>query len=158
MESLYVTFNQAKLLKEKGFDEPCLAYWIGLEDLEPTIAAYNQRIIPASKLYKHRNTFLSIKGKDIVISNEEDWEGEVLNNPDKFDRKLWGVKVIAPEQWQVVEWLRVNHGIWVYADFLGSWKYVIVRLEDNSRRAIEGYKSSQEAYSSAFDYVLKKVI
>ena len=25
-----------------------------------------------------------------------------------------------PEQWQVVEWLRVNHGIWVYTDFLRS--------------------------------------
>jgi hypothetical protein len=63
-----------------------------------------------------------------------------------------------PEQWQVVEWLRVNHGIWVYTDFLGSWKYVIVKLKDNSRRTIEGFNSPQEATEAGILYVLNKLI
>jgi hypothetical protein len=64
----------------------------------------------------------------------------------------------APEQWQVVEWLRVNHGIWVYADFLGSWMYTIVLLKDNSRREVYHFNLPQEAYSAAFDYILKELI
>lgn len=77
----------------------------------------------------------------------------------------------APEQWELVEWLRVNHGIWVYVDFLGSWRYVIVKLEDNSRReghfqrsadgdsffVTERFDSPQEALSAAFDYILKNL-
>jgi hypothetical protein len=58
----------------------------------------------------------------------------------------------------VVEWLMVNHGIWVYTDFLGSWKYVIVKLKDNSRRTIEGFNSPKEATEAGILYVLNNLI
>jgi hypothetical protein len=58
----------------------------------------------------------------------------------------------------VVEWLRVNHGIWIYTDFLGSWKYVIVKLKDNSRRTIEGFNSPKEATEAGILYVLNNLI
>jgi hypothetical protein len=59
----------------------------------------------------------------------------------------------------IVEWLRVNHGIWVCVDREeGSayWKFKIRLLQ------LKGYKyggfggefnSPQEAYSAAFDYI-----
>jgi hypothetical protein len=72
----------------------------------------------------------------------------------------------APEQWVVVEWLRVNHGIWVsvgvgslfHGDkfFILIKKYNIDRWEltplDNESHS--PYDTPQEAYSAAFDYIL----
>jgi hypothetical protein len=72
----------------------------------------------------------------------------------------------APEQWVVVEWLRINHDIWVsvgvgnlfHGDkfFILIKKYNIDRWEltplDNERHS--PYDTPQEAYSAAFDYIL----
>jgi hypothetical protein len=66
----------------------------------------------------------------------------------------------APEQWEVVEWLIVNHGIWVSTDFSEvdeSFTYKIHLIKSNKLPRIFtdcGYDSSQEAYSAAFDYIL----
>jgi hypothetical protein len=76
----------------------------------------------------------------------------------------------APEQWVVVEWLRVNHGIWVsvgvgslfHGDkfFILIKKYNIDRWEltplDNESHS--PYDTPQEAYSAAFDYILNNLI
>jgi hypothetical protein len=70
----------------------------------------------------------------------------------------------APEQHVVVEWLRVNHGIWVYVkrgceiinnevfdkfqpiiEFIPQVKFDITDLPT--------FNSLQEAYSVAFDYI-----
>jgi hypothetical protein len=70
---------------------------------------------------------------------------------------------VAPEQWQVVEWLRVNHGIWIYVIKDGGWW--IPFIQDLSNEKEEGvrniemtnlpvcFNSPQEAYSAAFDYI-----
>ncbi len=76
-----------------------------------------------------------------------------------------GFTIAAPEQWQVVEWLRVNHGIWVYVDTIeyGKWCFYYKKLEPNKKYpalnvngefGLEDFNSPQEAYSAAFDYVL----
>jgi hypothetical protein len=76
----------------------------------------------------------------------------------------------APEQWVVVEWLRINHDIWVsvgvgnlfHGDkfFILIKKYNIDRWEltplDNERHS--PYDTPQEAYSAAFDYILNNLI
>jgi hypothetical protein len=117
----YVTFKQAKLLKEKD-------YKIRSE------ARYG---IKSGILYK-----------DAHINDKED-----------------NVFYSAPEQWQVVEWLRVNHGIWIYIDMTGSEKfypryryidkngqhYVGDFKDDNNERFLKD--TPQEAYSAAFDYI-----
>ena len=64
----------------------------------------------------------------------------------------------APEQWQVVEWLRVNHGIFVFPDPVydfSEWTGTIVRKgsTDMLFRKV-GFNSPQEAYSAAFDYII----
>ncbi len=76
----------------------------------------------------------------------------------------------APEQWQVIEWLRVNHGIWVYPlpidDEMKLWQCRIIKgqpfsnlkntlkIISHGEISYRGLYSPQEAYSAAFDYVL----
>jgi hypothetical protein len=72
-----------------------------------------------------------------------------------------GASSKLPEQHQVVEWLRVNHGIWVYVNFSkGKWYYYLQDLshtdmdEEDCRFYNMGiFSTPQEAYSAAFDYI-----
>jgi len=67
--------------------------------------------------------------------------------------------ISAPEQWQVVEWLRVNHGIWIEVietDLFQKYFFQIKR-KDNTRLKDGDFNSPQEAYSAAFDYILAKL-
>lgn len=131
----YVTFEQAKLLKEKRFDE-----------ITDTI-------------------FMTNHSSEVIFEN--------INRLKHSD----GVNpfVSRPEQWQVVEWLRINYGInvlpiesYTYPDEIKNrWKYQIVNKQEkdrdifNKKFFIESdyeFQSPQEAYSAAFDYVLKELI
>jgi hypothetical protein len=78
------------------------------------------------------------------------------------------------QQWQVVEWLRVNHGIWVVVNIgiphgrsdmyysnvikFGTKNRHTGNREHKSKFKSEFSDSPQEAYSAAFDYVLKELI
>jgi hypothetical protein len=70
----------------------------------------------------------------------------------------------APEQWQVVEWLRINHGIWVSVDMIyeidqtGFWYSIRQSKDDDMGIFFDEYPTPQEAYSAAFDYILNKLI
>jgi hypothetical protein len=138
----YVTFEQAKLLKEKGF------------------------LIPTSLGYLS-NGDLSAPYYGIKFINS-DTENDVMYS--------------APEQHQVVEWLRVNHEIEVYAlrytfskgEFVGKkYMFVVEKYKKNFNPDLDeyhfeeeplessrelNYNSPQEAYSAAFDYILNNLI
>jgi hypothetical protein len=72
----------------------------------------------------------------------------------------------APEQGVVVEWLRVNHGIWVSVGvgslFHGDKFYILIKKYNIDRWELtpldneshSPYDTPQEAYSAAFDYIL----
>lgn len=79
--------------------------------------------------------------------------------------------ISAPEQHQVVEWLRVNHGINVLPienytypnEIKNRWKYQIINKQEKDRDIFNKkffievdyeFQSPQEAYSAAFDYIL----
>jgi hypothetical protein len=95
--------------------------------------------------------------------------GDVEGKRDYYNRK-GDVYISLPEQHQVVEWLRIKHGIWVsvgvgnlfHGDkfFILIKKYNIDRWEltplDNERHS--PYDTPQEAYSAAFDYILNNLI
>src|ERR1700685_3650872 len=100
MKHLFVPYELAKLAKEKGFDELCIAYWNGEE---PYVLGreYSQ---PVKDCFKYRNTYLSLKDNDIVIPNEEEW----IDTPDTI-RKKRGVIVSAPLYQQLVDWFREKH-------------------------------------------------
>jgi hypothetical protein len=62
----------------------------------------------------------------------------------------------APEQWQVVEWLRVNHGIWINVTISqeDKWEYFIGNtINCDVLHYCSKFNSPQEAYSAAFDYI-----
>tara|TARA_R110000868_G_scaffold400365_1_gene674689 strand:+ start:302 stop:718 length:417 start_codon:yes stop_codon:yes gene_type:complete len=82
------------------------------------------------------------------------------------NEKLW---IPVPEQHQVIEWLRIKHGIWVSINpcikqdiFLkDKWYFSIHKLdtiEPNTFPNYTNYNTPQEAYSAAFDYVLNNLI
>jgi SH3-like domain-containing protein len=61
----------------------------------------------------------------------------------------------CPEQHQVVEWLRLNHGIWV--EVLTEKSLFIFQIKKIGKEGFIAGKfenTPQEAYSAAFDYVL----
>ena len=67
----------------------------------------------------------------------------------------------APEQHQVIEWLRVNHGIWIAITINGLDKLFTFDIHNYKQQGSlgniqnGGYNSPQEAYSAAFDYIRK---
>jgi hypothetical protein len=121
----YVTFDQAKWLKEKGYDVPC-----------------NGR-------YYWDTTKYSFSPKGAIQWNK---------NEDSYP---------APEEHEVIDWLWETHGIWISiepegTDFnefrLSCFRNNEERLEETIRHINNdsyhsGYKSPQEAYSAAFDYI-----
>jgi hypothetical protein len=123
----YVTFEQAKWLKDKGFDSD---YTNHCYDVSGNIR------------------------RATVTNKWIDEDGGYYNTVNV---------VTAPEQWQVVEWLRVNHGIWVSVipdcgmDLIYTYK--IYSVEIGVERCLvngKNYDSPQEAYSAAFDYIKEK--
>jgi hypothetical protein len=68
----------------------------------------------------------------------------------------------APEQWQVVEWLRVNHGIWVWVEKGRNPENFYPAID--SGKEIASFKhlpkmwrdTPQQAYSAAFDYIFNE--
>jgi hypothetical protein len=139
IEPTYTTLKQSKWLKEKGFDEECSHSY---KEVEPVI------------LYQHYD-------KKYNNSFKKEWQNTVRKN-SHMDNAVMN-RYSAPEQWQVVEWLRVNHGIWVDVTLSSDSKFLnlirdiknpnthlgIARVND-----ISFFNSPQESYSAAFDYIL----
>jgi hypothetical protein len=73
----------------------------------------------------------------------------------------------APEQHQVVEWLRVNHDIHITYDIGLTGYYGLIKYRHSKgslylskwvNEQENPFKSPQEAYSAAFDYVLNNLL
>jgi len=126
IEPAYVTFEQGKLLYDKGFNIPC------------------QYVI--NKI--ERESSLDFTGEQKFLLEEV--EEAVSNSGEEH--------YLCPEQWKVVEWLRLNHEI----DLHSEWDYTenSIRYYNytiNGKQSKTVYKSPQESYSAAFDYILKKL-
>jgi hypothetical protein len=129
IEPAYVTFEQAKWLKDKGFDTNVKSYYTTSEEFTPKDYYY--------------------------FGNEINY-----NSPINDVNTINGT-ISRPEQWQVVEFLRINHGIWVYTkpvlDGDGEWifKSYIKLMNDFKAKEYQTKlcREPQEAYSAAFDYI-----
>jgi hypothetical protein len=117
----YSTFEQAKWLKEIGFNEKC-----------------------ETSYYTHY--------EKLMIENNGATKITPMHNYSR------------PEQWQVVEWLRVNHGIWIEASLIKDFTYTPLKIfwygriinlnkEEDDIHNTEEFNTPQEAYSAAFDYI-----
>ncbi len=143
IKATYVTFEQAKLIKEKG----------GL------IGFF-------SAAYSSDGTYLEYQhyGPTLIIQGEF---GKLLN-PDVIPS---GKQIYAPEQWKVVEWAfqKYKYSIEAEMNIPESGEYdgcyvfngVIKDSEDYKLKIFyksKDYPTREKAYSAAFDYVLKKLI
>jgi hypothetical protein len=133
----YCTFEQAKKLKEKGFNIPV-----------------RQRSSIVENIYGDKFHFVQ---EECGLFN---W------NNGKYPEYI-----SAPQQHQVVEWLRVNHGIYIQSTFNNNMErynidiinvftnlYVCTIDGRTENKKDYGWNSPQEAYSAAFDYILKELI
>jgi hypothetical protein len=171
----YATFEQAKLLKEKGLNDH-FYHRQGEDSTRWVSCKYCYDPLDESKT-------LQLWSDNIESSTKE-----------RLERLI-----SAPEQWQVVEWLRVNHGIWIELrmgkdsnsvwfdydifstikprkdDELGeegveyeedpnerflNWDTTHDSLIDEKFEVFTktSHDSPQEAYSAAFDYILNNLI
>lgn len=125
IEPAYVSFEQAKLLKEKGFN-----------------------IVTRSKYIKEK--FI----EDHFLHNYNSLSGN-------GGYEEYSILFACPEQWQVVEWLRVKYGIWVAAipNIKGDkWKPILMKTDKDDIYDEFAFNSPEEACSAAFDYVLTQLI
>jgi hypothetical protein len=158
----YVDFNTAKLLKEKGFDYPCFS-WYSFDDKKNQVYTHNYS--------EYKCECIPDIQKEYIYSN---------HNESFSDGSRWVVERFSrPEQWLVCEWLRLEHGIWVYVlqkidcgksfdstpYFINNtWEFHIDRVNSFQRKGLpiyfekNFYNTPQEAYSAAFDHILKEVI
>lgn len=91
------------------------------------------------------------------------------NDNELYNHNKWD-NYSTPEQWQVVEWLRVVHGIWVEVGvgnlFHKDKFYILIKkynidrwdLTSLDNKTHSPYDIPQEAYSAAFDYILTNLI
>ncbi len=78
------------------------------------------------------------------------------------------IYISRPEQSQVVEWLRINHGIWVDVgwklienseDGKVQWWSMVSKIGKYSEQPeFNAFNSPQEAYSAAFDHIIESEI
>jgi hypothetical protein len=137
----YVTFEQAKWLKEKGFDVNVKSYYTTSEEFTPKDYYY--------------------------FGNEINY-----NSPVNDVNTINGT-ISRPEQHQVVEWLRVNHGIWIEVrhiktfginrfhimiwDYKNTEDYMTI-YHDGVGPGYKVWDTPQEAYSAAFDDILNNLL
>jgi len=116
----YVTFEQAKLIRKKGF---------------------NLKTTWAYQSSNPKNKYSYKVNHEILLRDKKD--------------------VFCPEQWELVEYLRINHGIWIgvelYHNMDGKLFSSFIQT-NNKKQSFNGNKTPQEAYSVAFDYILKELI
>jgi hypothetical protein len=173
IKSSYTTFEQSKNLFNKGFDI------ISKQSYDSTQGIGN---VPLYMVYKDYS--LLHKTNPDVYKDEIVFES-VTPNSSKFgsvENFYNGSNKIlptyhAPEQWQVVEWLLQNHGIFVrinptIIEYNKSkddikWCFDVFNLQTYLKNGkVWGaehkgiysnntyYETPQEAYSAAFDYIL----
>ena len=145
IEPKYVTFEQAKWFKEKGFEEKCNSYY----------------------LYYYNNITKEIYDIDYTPKS---YDFRNYSIPNNFNHKFYNQKTnglefcSAPEQWQIIEWLRIKHKLFIVVLpklkdlglFYGGFIYN--EKDDTMKSYGSNYNSPQEAYSTAFDYIIKNKI
>jgi hypothetical protein len=141
IQPTYVTYTQAVWLKEKGFD------------------------IPQNKMYSYGPPmFGHVKEVKFYNGDLHECASTPYNWNDWSNKPTATEYYSAPEQWLVIEWLRVNHGIWISVKIAidDTWYFEMYNLKDKRNSEIfiknqnitDFHKSHQDAYSAAFDYII----
>lgn len=117
--------------------------------IKPINPFINNEIKPS---YVSFNTAKRLKEKGFNVPTKYRFNPDKLFENESLDVIDWNRLGFTsrPEQWQVVEWLRVKYDIWieVYYDNNKKEYYTVLNGEEYI------FQSPQEAYSTAFDYIL----
>ena len=140
-----VTFEIAKLLKEKGFGLSDDDY-IQLPRFYEENADYVEYAVHVGKKYNPSHNHL---GADTI----EDFKAHLTMIDNSLDSIY-----LAPTIAEVVMWLYKKHGIWIdvrYMDDILNFGYTITTIKDNTEQyGIYKFNYPQQAYSAAIDYIL----
>ena len=139
----YVSFETAKLLKEKGFDGPCHKVWGTHGD--------SQTLIRAPWF---------VEGETVV--NRESVDAAAKQYTYDLDNKVEGY--LAPTPQMAMKWLREVHKIEVrviYDNDKSSWYGACNPMRESSQILL-GFgrksKSYEEACEAAIKYCLEKLV
>ena len=123
------------------------------QEIKPTYATFEQSKWLKDKGFDIPTLYCYLEDGTIQYSSGDEFDSESYNH------NSWDNYSMA-EQWQVVEWLFLNHHLWVSVDNLIDNKfYFSIRYTNTSNYASrtgcneDGYNSPQEAYSAAFDFI-----
>jgi hypothetical protein len=120
-----------------------------MSKIEPTYTTFEQAKWLKEKKFKGRSRYYGGSGELVEVPNIIENDYRHTNN--EMQRFRWE----APEQWQVVEWLRVNHGIWVSIRVSNNkFNLLVTNLSGDILFNDSAFNTPQEAYSAAFDYIL----
>ncbi len=138
MKHLFVPYDIARQLKEKGFDEECLTVYV------PYYLHPNKW-----HLQSINNTLLNseIKQND---SHKLDFTGYLNSVPAHFGLK----QIAAPLYQQVTDWFRDKHGIHIQNDCLS---YKIAGGHFQTVESPRVFKSFYEALTKAIEEALKLI-
>lgn len=133
MKHLFVSYEIAKMLKEKGFNEPCLTSYNNECNL-CSVWNLSDEDIEEEELMEDTQESLYCKNS----TNENDY-------------------ITAPLYQQVVDWFREKHGlsIWVEPATL-SYRYYILS-DDNKWEGFKEPKGYYEALTKAIEEAIKLI-
>jgi hypothetical protein len=144
LERDYVSFEIAKLLKEKGFDVPCNSYYeLALTTNEDSVTGF-------SGPFGWKEGELNLQ------------YGHIINNDKASDlsNEAWFI-CAAPELYVVQKWLLVTHKLWITITSCSqeSWQCHITGVgEPLGKLYFEDFNSPQEALEAAIQHCLNNVI
>ena len=122
-----------------------------MNTIEAKYTTFEQSKWLKEKGYKSKSRYYDGSGKLVSVPNIPENDYRHTNN--YMQRFRWE----APEQWQLVEWLRLNHGIWIsvfYKRHSENKHYGFnIRQANGIETVLWEFESPQEAYSAAFDYI-----
>lgn len=143
IEEAYVSFEVAKLLKEKGFDEPCYSYYMTTKTLHTT---FHNRV---------------------HVEEEPHFNSGDLNGMYDVDESIIEDVCSAPTHQMACAWLREKYGIFIAInndDLDFNWQCYDLINRDSTldpkilSESYAGYKTYENAVEAALKYVLKNLI
>ena len=129
IEENYCSLDVSKLLKERGFN--CFT--------EATWTVY------------HQDTEYNNKG------NRFEEKGILHGRNERQNSNQYYSIYSAPTHSIAIEWMRINYGLHIYADYnsLHKWFYCILDLNDEGRIDASRFNSPEEAIEAALEEALK---
>jgi hypothetical protein len=143
LKKMFVSDTIAKLLKEKGFDEPCFAYY----ELSYTKDEYNFYMVGERSRTGGYDWYVNYVG--VGLSNSE-----MQRNPVGRLKQCF----TAPMYWQIQGWLRIKRNIILdirYMPKLNAWINHIYNTDEKNYLSISAPFTD---YDMAQEQILLKVL